>query len=102
MVSATRLLRAQESLKSKRLNELTTPPCLCPALDMAGDGVINSKGDETMYIVLNEEDFRKDKKGMSFFYYILNNLQIPIEKRDDVRGVEIQVKSFEVFNGKGD
>lgn len=49
-----------------------------------------------MYIVLNKEDFREDKKGMSFFYYILNNLHVPIKKRDGVHEVEIQVKSFEI------
>jgi len=48
-----------------------------------------------MYLVLHKESFIKDKKGMSLFYYILQNLQIPIEKRDEINQVEIQVESFE-------
>ena len=49
-----------------------------------------------MYLVLDKEDFRKNKKGVSFFCHILNDLQVPIEEQDGVCEVELHVESFEV------
>jgi len=49
-----------------------------------------------MYLVLNKDDFRKNQMGMSLFYSILHNLQVPIEKRDTINEVEVQVESFEI------
>ena len=49
-----------------------------------------------MYLVLQKEDFITDKNGMSLFYYVLQNLSIPMHERDDITHVEIEVKSFEV------
>jgi len=71
-------------------------PSGCVALDMARDGVINSKGDE-MNITIQKDDFIVDKKGMSLFYYILQSLDIPLKERDVIDQVDVEVKSFETF-----